>query len=92
MTHPRDAWTRLTGMFTSSIQDGMQLYASIDSFGHSVSLNDIEDFENPSVDLQAFGDDFLEVDGKSARAQAEFADGTSDDFATIAGTFEATFP
>ena len=76
----------------SSIQDGLQMYASIDSFGHSVSLNDIQDFENPSVDLTAFGDDFIELDGTSVRADTEFIDGTSESFEGVAGTFEATCP
>lgn len=37
----------------SAIDDGLQLYASIDDSGasHSLSLNDIKDFENPSVSL-----------------------------------------
>lgn len=76
----------------SSIQDGTQMYASIDSFGHSVSLDDIQDFENPSVSLSAFGGEFIEVDGKSIRAEADFADNTSDDFEMISGVFEATCP
>ncbi len=76
----------------SSIQDGTQMYASIDSFGHSVSLDDIQDFENPSVSLSAFGGEFIELDGKNVRAEAEFADNTSDDFEMVAGVFEATCP
>lgn len=78
----------------SSIQDGLQMYASIDSFGHSVSLNDIQDFENPSVDLStAFGGgEVIQVDGKNISAVAEFMDGTSDGFETVEGTFEATCP
>ena len=76
----------------SSIQDGMQMYASIDSFGHSVSLNDIQDFENPSVSLDAFGGEFIEVDGKTIRAEADFSDGTSDDFEMVPGVFEGTCP
>jgi len=76
----------------SSIQDGMQMYASIDSFGHSVSLNDIEDFENPSVSLDASGDEFITLDGKSITADGEFMDGTSESFDTIPGTFTATCP
>ncbi len=39
----------------SGIQDGLQLYAATDSFGDLVSLNDIEDFENPSVALERSG-------------------------------------
>ena len=76
----------------SSIQDGMQMYASIDSFGHSVSLNDIEDFENPSVSLDAFGGEFILIDGKTVTAEAEFTDGTSESFDTVTGTFTASCP
>ncbi|MEZ5244328.1 MAG: hypothetical protein R2707_04460 [Acidimicrobiales bacterium] len=78
----------------SSIQDGLQMYASIDSFGHSLSLNDIKDFENPSVDLSsAFGaGEFIQLDGKDVTAEVGFMDGTSDDFAEIPGTFTATCP
>ncbi len=77
----------------SSIKDGTQLYASIDSFGHSLSLNDIEDFENPSVSLDAFGGgEFIMLDGKVVSADAEFMDGTSDSMDTVSGTFEATCP
>ncbi len=76
----------------SSIQDGLQVYVSIDSFGHSISLDDIEDFENPSVSLSSDGDDFIIVDGKSVSAAAEFTDFAGDDLATTPGTFEATCP
>jgi hypothetical protein len=78
----------------SSIQDGLQMYASIDSFGHSVSLDDIEDFQNPSVSLSsAFGaGEFIQLDGKNVSAEIGFMDGTTDDFAEIPGTFTATCP
>ena len=76
----------------SSIQDGLQVYVSIDSYGHSIDINDIEDFENPSVSLSTEGDDFIVVDGKSVSAAAEFIDFTGDDLATTPGTFEATCP
>ncbi len=77
----------------SSIQDGMQLYASIDSYGHSLSLDDIEDFENPSVSLGVIGGgEFITLDGKMVSADAEFVDGTSDSMETVPGTFEATCP
>ena len=85
----------------SSIQDGLQLYASIDSFGHSVSLNDIQDFENPSVSLsadsftaQATGgpEEFVEVDGKDISATASFIDDTTDSFEGTEGTLTATCP
>ena len=76
----------------SSIQGGLQMYVSIDSFGHSVSLNDIEDFENPSVALSWFGDSGINVDGKQVAAEVEMDDETSDSFETITGTFTATCP
>ena len=76
----------------SSIQDGMQMYASIDSFGHNVSLNDIEDYENPSVSLESFGDEFITLDGKSITADGEFVDDTTESFDMIPGTFTATCP
>lgn len=76
----------------SSIQDGLQMYASIDSFGHSVSLNDIRDFENPRVSLDAAGDEFIALDGKSVTAEGEFRDDTSESFDTVPGTFTATCP
>ncbi len=77
----------------SSLQDGMQFYVSIDSFGHSVSLDDIEDFENPSVSLEARGaGEFIDLDGKNASGTAGFVDGNTDDFAEVEGSFEATCP
>jgi len=77
----------------SSIQEGMQFYVSIDSFGHSVTLDDIEDFQNPSVALEARGPgDFIKLDGKNASGTGGFVDGTSDDFAETEGSFEATCP
>jgi hypothetical protein len=76
----------------SSIQDGMQMYASVDSFGESISLNDIEDFESPSVSLDAFGNAVISIDGKNISGEAEFVDETSDDFSTMVGTFSATCP
>jgi hypothetical protein len=77
----------------SSIQDGKQMYVSIDVFGHSVSLNDVEDFENPSVSLGSFGgEEFISLDGKSFSGSAEFLDDTTDSFETIPGTFSGTCP
>jgi hypothetical protein len=76
----------------SSIQDGLQMYATIDSFGHSVSLDDIEDFEDPSVSLGSTGDGFIIVSGKDINAEADFRDGTTDGFETVPGTFTATCP
>lgn len=77
----------------SAIQDGLQLYASVDSFGHSVSLNDIQDFENPSVSLDAFpGDAEIVLDGKNVAATASFVDSTSDSFEGVEGSLEAACP
>ena len=77
----------------SSIQDGMQMYFSIDSFGHSASLNDIKDFENPSVSLDsAPSGDFITLDGKSFSGAADFHDGTVESFDTVPGTFSGTCP
>lgn len=77
----------------SSIEDGMQMYAAIDSFGHSVSLDDITDFENPSVSLSSDSSStVITIDGKNISAEAEFRDGTSDGFETTPGTFTATCP
>ena len=76
----------------SSIQDGMQMYVSIDSFGHSASLNDIEDFQNPRVSVSSFGGDFLTIDGKNFSGSADFFDDTSDSFETIPGSVSGTCP
>jgi hypothetical protein len=85
----------------SAIQNGLQLYASIDSFGHSVSLNDIDDFENPSVSLEAGGpfaamlggeDEFIVLDGKNVSASTLFVDDLTDAMEGVEGTLEATCP
>ena len=77
----------------SSISDGKQMYFSIDSFGHSVSIDDIEDFQNPSVSLSSFGgENDIVLDGKNFSGSADFLDGTSDSFETIPGTFSGTCP
>lgn len=55
----------------SIIRDGLQLSASIDSFGHSISLDDVEDVEdveNPSVALSAVGGGLIDIDGTSTSA------------------------
>jgi hypothetical protein len=76
----------------SAIQDGLQMYVSIDDFGEFITLDDIEDFENPAVSIGSSGGASIEIDGKSVRADAEFIDSVDDAFATIPGTFEATCP
>lgn len=76
----------------SSIQDGLQMYVSVDSFGDSISLNDVTDFVNPSVDLGTFGTASITLEGKNVTATGDFVDGTAEDFTTIPGTFEASCP
>ena len=62
----------------------------------SVSLNDIEDFENPSVALEAVTgflgepDWTIEYDGSTVTVEAEFDDTTTDEIETIPGTLQAT--
>ena len=76
----------------SSIQDGLQFYVSIDDFGHSVSLHDVENFADPSVALSSdfAADDFIEVDGKDVSGEVLFVDEEGGPVAE--GSFEATCP
>jgi hypothetical protein len=85
----------------SAIQDGLQLYASIDSYGHVVTLDDIQDFENPSVSLEAGGptaamvggdEEFIVLDGKNVSATTLFVDDLTDAMEGVEGTLEATCP
>ena len=61
----------------------------------SVTFNDIEDFENPSVDLAAEsgfvgGPEFVvQVDGDKVTVSASFDDGTTEEREAIPGTLEA---
>lgn len=81
-------------LVVSSLQDGTQFYVSIDSFGHNVSLNDIEDFENPSVSLTSeFGaGEFIELDGKDFSGSVDFIDDTTDSLEPVPGSFSGTCP
>ena len=76
----------------SAIQDGLQMYVSIDDFGTFITLDDIKDFENPSLSIGSSGGAASGIDGKSGRAEGEFIDSIADAFETIPGTFEATCP
>lgn len=69
----------------SALGDGLQLYVSIDDNGesHSLSLNDIQNFENPSVALEmnrfftglaGVSEDFLVLDGKQVTAEVPLMD------------------
>lgn len=78
----------------SSLQDGLQLYASVDSFGHLVTLDDIENYDDPSVSLQSRADgDFLEISGTQVTAQFPVAESESFDPADVQdATLEASCP
>lgn len=86
----------------SAISDGLQLYVSIDGFGHSVTLDDVDNFEDPRVGWAAGGplgaltgeaEEFIEVDGKQVSAEAEFTDSRDEMSTTSAsGVLEATCP
>lgn len=77
----------------SSIQNGLQAYVSIDSFGESVSIDDIEDFENPSVSYTSFGDDAtITIDGKDVSGLGTFLNNTTDGLEQVPGTFSGTCP
>ena len=80
-----------TELVVSSIQDGVQMYFSIDNFGHSASLFDSSNFANPSVSFDSTGP-FTEitVDGRSFSGTGEFLDDTSDSFERVPGTFSGT--
>ncbi|MCK0114211.1 hypothetical protein MWU75_18895 [Ornithinimicrobium sp. F0845] len=77
----------------TSLQDGLQFYVSIDSYGHRVTLDDIEDFENPSVSLATVGfpaEDFIELDGKSVRGEMVLTDDLTTE--QLDASFEGTCP
>lgn len=56
---------------------------------HYVSLNDIEDFANPSLSWESFGGSDVEYDGSNVHAEMTFDDQTTDDFEEIPGTLDA---
>lgn len=78
----------------TSIQDGLQLHVMISSIGHTMSLNDVTDFENPSVSLSEFptAGEFLVVDGKNVTGEAPVYDSGDDTLTQIEATVEATCP
>ena len=67
-----------------------QLSVDITLGTHAVSLNDIDDFANPSVALEAIGGFEIQFDGDNITAEALFNDGTTDEFDQIPGTFSGT--
>lgn len=78
----------------SSIQDDVQFYLSIDSYGHRASVDDIADQDDPSVVLSTAdaSGEFIQVDGTRVTGEADFVDYTTDSLEGIPGSFEATCP
>jgi hypothetical protein len=78
----------------SAIGDGMQL--SVDSgptYGDNITLDDIEDFDNPKVGWSSDGDGFLEIDGLNISATTDFTDTTDETLQTKEkGELVATCP
>lgn len=65
-----------------------------DGVSSSVTLNDVDDFENPVVDWSSpspMGDPIsIEFDGTTVFVEGTFDNGLTDDFEEIPGTLEAT--
>ncbi|HSO69772.1 MAG TPA: hypothetical protein VLQ67_09060 [Arachnia sp.] len=78
----------------SAIADGVQFYLSIDEFGHSASIHDVQNFEDPTVswDSDMSADGFITVSGKEASGEVGFVDYESDLMESVPGSFEATCP
>ncbi len=78
----------------SAIADGVQFYLSIDEFGHSASIHDVENFEDPTVswDSDMNADEFITVSGKEASGEVGFVDYESDLMESVPGSFDATCP
>ena len=80
----------------SAIGDGLQFYISVDAMGQFVSLNDIENFEDPALsweaDQDASGEGFIQVDGKDVSGEATFIDYLSESWDEVEGSFEGSCP
>lgn len=96
---PEETGREDTEFVLSAIQDGMQLDATINTrFGHVVSLDDIEDHENPRVSWSAGevgstssgSEEIIRLDGKRVTVEATFTDQTTG--TTADGALEATCP
>lgn len=80
----------------SARQNGLQLDATINErFGHVVSVDDIENLDDPRVGWTAGGipgeaEDIIELDGKQVSAEATFRDGNTGE--TRDGSLSATCP
>lgn len=72
----------------SYTEDGLQVYASGDDFGESLSIDDIENGGNPTVSWEASNDEVdLTVDGNDISGTGTFTDNVND--GSEEGTFEA---
>lgn len=80
----------------SAIGDGLQLYVSVDAMGHYVSLNDIENFDDPTLsweaDQDSSGEGFVQVEGKEVSGAATFIDYLSEGWDEVEGSFEGSCP
>lgn len=80
----------------SARQDGLQLDATIsERFGHVVSVDDIENLDDPRVGWTAGGvlggtEDIIELDGRQVSAEATFEDENTGE--TTEGSLRATCP
>ena len=83
----------------ASIQDTQQQgrYEG-DGVIHSVTLNDIQDFQNPSIGWEAVSgfagasQIAFTIDGKSVNVQADFDDNTTDEIEALPGTLAMICP
>lgn len=93
---PEETGQNDTEFSLSARQDGLQLDATINErFGHVVSLDDIENLDDPRVGWTAGGilggaEDIIELDGKQVSAEATFRDGNTQE--TTDGSLRATCP
>lgn len=72
----------------SYTQDGLQVYASSDEFGESLSIDDIENGGNPTVSWEASNDEVdLTVNGNDISGTGTFTDNVNG--GSEEGTFEA---
>ena len=101
----------LSGFTTSSTGAQAQVSAGIydpagegrtegDGVSHTISINDVEDSQNPSVSWDSYdpgassgGEETrLTIDGKSVHGEAAFIDGFADELEVVSGTLEVECP
>ena len=104
---PEEAGNESVSFFVTTIANGLQPDASIidntgegryegDGVIQSISIHDIEDFENPTVAYSAenfiTGEPLIFIDGKSITGGGNFDDERTDEIEEIPGTLEASCP